>query len=112
MPHTATITPATVALTDSSMPSESFSSGSVTVAGCLQPSTSSESINYQRDTGRVLYDFYFAPRTTAGVALSFTLMQYKSAVVVVNGITYRAVGPAMDPITNGCLYHLVLEVDA
>lgn len=108
---TATITPAAVTIPASGMPTQAFSVGSVTVACNLQPTRTAEGLQYQRDTGNATFDLFIAPVDTGGTAVGLTPTQFKTARAVVGGVTYRVVGQAMDPITNGCIYQLLLEVD-
>lgn len=107
--ETVTITPPGFSQEDSGGTVVTHASGSVTVMGSLQPGSSREAVNHAMVMATTTYDLYLAPDTTSGVALSFTDTQWKASVVAINGKTYRSVGAALDPVSNGCLLHLVLE---
>lgn len=112
LPLSATFTPATITISSAGVPSETFSSGSVTVACNLQPASNAETLEYQRATGQSVYDLFFAPVDTSGTAFGLTAAQVKTARVTIGGTTYRCAGTHADLVTNGCLYRVTLEVDA
>jgi len=109
MPLTVTITPVTIGQDTDSSPTRAWTSGTVTVQGNLQPANSREAVQYSMLNAVTAYDLYIAPTDTGGSAISFTQTQWKDAHVTANGLTYRVVGAPMDPITNGCLSHVILE---
>lgn len=75
-----------------------------TAKGCLQQNTSSEGMLYQRETGNELFTLFLAPTTTAGASLAGLLG--KTNQYVINSVTYRAGGSAMDPCLNGVVYQV------
>lgn len=107
--QSVTITPPSSSQENSGGTVTTYASGSVTVMGSLQPGSSREAVNHAMVTATTTYDLYIAPDTTAAVALSFTDTQWSGCRVAVDGVTYRSVGAAINPISNGCIYHLVLE---
>lgn len=84
----------------------------LTVMGSLQPASASESMQYGRDTSTQVFVLYLDVNTTAGAAISLTPSQWKSARMTTGGQTYRAVGPAANLVSNGCLYAVTVEQDA
>lgn len=109
MPVSVVIIPPTRTQEASGAPETAWSSGSITVAGNLQPGSSREAVTYATINGVTTYDLYIAPIDTSGTAVSLTASQWKESHVTYGGETYRVLGEAMNPITNGCLLHLVLE---
>ncbi len=109
LPLSVVIIPPTRSQESSGATETAWSSGSITVAGNLQPGSSREAVTYSAIGGVTTYDLYIAPKATDGTAVSFTATQWKESHVTYGGETYRVLGEAMNPVTNGCLLHLILE---
>lgn len=82
----------------------------------VQPGVSSEAIERQRDTGRRNFDIYMGHISTSGPLINVTNEQWKLVKVTFTDRygdggtrTLQVIGPPQDPISNGCILHLVAE---
>jgi len=109
MGDSLTITPATQTQESGGAMTTAWSSGSITVMGSFQPGNSREAVQASMLLATTTYDVYLDPIDTSGSAVSLTDIQWKHATVAVGGKTYRSVSVPIDPVTNGCLLHWVVE---
>lgn len=77
-----------------------------TLRASVQPASSNASLQYGRETNSQQVDVYFAPIASDGS----TPRIKQGWVVEADGVRYRVQGVARDPILNGCIGHLVAEV--
>lgn len=91
--QTATITTRTS--TQETAGSYEMTDGTSYTCKCwVQPSSSSDSVYYRRETGRSLFTIFFAPTLTDGTATTTRLTHI--AKVVVDGVTFQVDGEAIN----------------
>mgnify|MGYP006274381909 CR=1 FL=1 len=106
MRQTATLTKRT-ASQETAGSWELNNSTTYTVQCCLQPSSSSESMLYQRETGRTNYTIYLRTHDINGTALTTTELNRVSSITVDN-VTYFVSGEFIDLANNGVVYMVLL----
>ena len=71
----------------------------------IQPGTSTEAINHNRDTGRQTFDVYMEPTNAAGTSCQ----QANHTIWTSGSATYRQVGQGKNVISLGFLVHFIWD---
>jgi len=77
---------------------------------CLQPMSSSESLQYQRETRTILAKLFLSPLSDAGVAAASLAMT--RANVTIGGVEWRVIGDGMNIGSDDSIVQLAVERDA
>jgi hypothetical protein len=103
LPQTVTLTPKTAS--QQSAGSFVFADGStLTVAGNLQPASSSDANIYKRETGTTLYTLFLAPTSTTGVDVAGAISHIATATV--DGVEYLLDGEPLNLCSHGAVVQL------
>ena len=103
LPQTVTLTPKTAS--QQTAGSFALADGStLTVAGNLQPASSSDANIYRRETGTTLYTLFLSPTSTTGADVASAINHVASATV--EGVEYFIDGEPLNLCSHGAVLQL------